>query len=406
MKLFLFHDEEALRWTPFVETRPVGELLFGTRLLRERAARALGAASVAYLGAPHLAGFDEPGAPPHLDAPDAEREDRVFLSVRAAIERPPQPLHPGPATLLVEGRAAGWIVPSGSPAPSPAQLARPEAGEEPAVLLGGQLLGRPWHLMTANAERIAADVQADHPGSDAFQLSDVHVVGEHRVLLGPGAEVEPGVVLDVRSGPVLLAARARVEGPARVTGPFYLGEDSTVLGGSVGTSSIGPVCKVRGEVAHSVFVGYSNKGHDGHVGHALLGRWVNLGAGTINSDLKNTYSSVRLRLPEGEVDTGLMKCGSFLGDHVKTGIGTLLTTGAVIGAATNVFGGRMPPQHVPPFSWGEGDQLVEYQVDRFLATAEIAMHRRGVELSAGMRQVLTGAAERARAQRERGTRAR
>jgi hypothetical protein len=163
---------------------------------------------------------------------------------------------------------------------------------------------------------------------------------------------------------------------------------------------------VRGEVADSVFVGYSNKAHDGHMGHALLGRWVNLGAGTINSDLKNTYSSVRLRLPDGEVDTGLMKCGSFLGDHVKTGIGTLLTTGAVIGAATNVFGGRMPPQYVPPFSWGEGDRLGEYRVDEFLATAEIAMRRRGVELTEGMRHVLTGAAERARTQRDRETRAR
>jgi hypothetical protein len=101
-----------------------------------------------------------------------------------------------------------------------------------------------------------------------------------------------------------------------------------------------------------------------------------------------------------------MKCGSFLGDHVKTGIGTPLTTGAVIGAATNVFGGRMPPPYVPPFSWGEGDQLGEYRVDEFLATAEIAMRRRGVELSDGMRQVLTGAAKRARAQRDPETRAR
>ena len=170
----------------------------------------------------------------------------------------------------------------------------------------------------------------------------------------------------------------------------------------MGVSSIGPVCKVRGEVTDSVLVGYCNKAHDGHLGHAVLGRWVNLGAGTINSDLKNTYSPVRVRLPRGDVDTGLLKVGSFIGDHVKTGIGTLLTTGAVIGAASNLFGGRMPPQCVPAFSWGEGAELGEHQVDKFLATAEIAMRRRGVELSAGMRHVLTAAAERAQIERKAG----
>jgi hypothetical protein len=156
---------------------------------------------------------------------------------------------------------------------------------------------------------------------------------------------------------------------------------------------------VRGEVTDSIFLGFSNKAHDGHIGHAVLGRWVNLGAGTINSDLKNTYSSVRLRLADGDVDTGLLKCGAFIGDHVKTGIGTLLSTGTVIGAGSNLFGGRMPPTSVPAFSWGEGDRLGEHRIDKFFATAEIAMLRRGVELSEGMRHVLGRAAERTKTAR-------
>ena len=187
---------------------------------------------------------------------------------------------------------------------------------------------------------------------------------------------------------------------------YVFGSLLITFGGPVGFSSIGPVCKVRGEIDTSVLVGYCNKAHDGYLGHALLGRWVNLGALTTNSDLKNNYSSVRLRLGTDEIDSGLIKVGAFLGDHVKTGIGTLLNTGAVVGAGSNLFGGRMPPKYVPPFSWGEGDQLEEYRVDKFLATAEIAMRRRGVELSEGMRHVLTGAAERAQAQRDPETRAR
>jgi UDP-N-acetylglucosamine diphosphorylase/glucosamine-1-phosphate N-acetyltransferase len=172
-----------------------------------------------------------------------------------------------------------------------------------------------------------------------------------------------------------------------------------VFGGPVGTSSIGPVCKVRGEVAESVLLGYVNKAHDGHLGHALLGRWVNLGAATINSDLKNNYRPVRVWTPTGEEDTGLTKVGCFLGDHVKTGIGTVLNTGTVVGAGSNVFGGLMPPTVVPAFSWGAGDALTTYRFDKFLETAEAAMARRGQTLTPGVRDILAAAWEATRAER-------
>ena len=140
----------------------------------------------------------------------------------------------------------------------------------------------------------------------------------------------------------------------------FSGRNSIILGGVLSEVSIGPVCKVRGEVECSLILGYSNKGHDGFLGHAYLGRWVNLGAFTTNSDLKNSYGQVRVGGASGPVDTGLMKVGCFLGDHVKTGIGTFLNTGTVIGTGSNVFGGAMPPTYVPPFSWGSGHRLDEY----------------------------------------------
>jgi UDP-N-acetylglucosamine diphosphorylase/glucosamine-1-phosphate N-acetyltransferase len=400
VKLVLFHDDVALDWTPFIETRPVGELWFGASTLRERAQRALGAEIAGYVGAPHLVGFDERDAPPVLASAPAEG-DRILLCARAAVERPAAPLRVqrgALTTLRVGGQTAGWLVPADGPAPSLEDLGRMSVrATGPTVDLGGELLARPWHLMGANAARITSDATACTE-SDS-RPAGTHVIGPHRVILEEGAEIEPGVVLDVRAGPVWLGRGARVEGPSRLTGPLYIGAGSTIFGGPIGLSSIGPVCKVRGEVTDSVLVGYSNKAHDGHLGHAVVGRWVNLGAGTINSDLKNTYSSVRLRLPQGEVDTGLLKVGSFIGDHVKTGIGTLLNTGTVIGAASNLFGGRMPPVYVPPFSWGAGDELGEYELDRFFATAESAMRRRQVELTAGMRQVLRRASERGRNER-------
>jgi len=252
--------------------------------------------------------------------------------------------------------------------------------------LGGVLLEHPWSLVAANAERISRDVAALWPGEG--DADGAIRIGEDLVSLGEGAEIEPGVYADTRGGPVRLEAGVRVEGPARLVGPLYVGRDTKVLGGSVGTSSIGPVCIVRGEVADSVLLGFVNKAHDGYVGHAMLGRWVNLGAFTTNSDLKNNYRPVRVWTPDGDVDTGLLKVGCFLGDHVKTGIGTVLNTGSVVGAGSNVFGGVMPPSVVPPFSWGSGSDLGIHRCDQFLATAERVMGRRRQELTPGVRRIL------------------
>jgi UDP-N-acetylglucosamine diphosphorylase/glucosamine-1-phosphate N-acetyltransferase len=204
--------------------------------------------------------------------------------------------------------------------------------------------------------------------------------------------IEPGVFVDTTDGPVRLSEGVRVHGPARLTGPLFVGPGTRILGGSVGTSTIGPVSLVRGEVADSVFLGYTNKSHDGYIGHALVGRWVNFGAFTTNSDLKNNYGTVSVWAPDGGpdgvIDTGLLKVGCFLGDHVKTGIGTVLNTGTVIGAGSNVFGGLMPPNPVPPLSWGAGASLGAHRLDKFFETAGRAMARRGQGLTPGVRAVL------------------
>ena len=205
--------------------------------------------------------------------------------------------------------------------------------------------------------------------------------------MGEGARIEPGAIFDTTNGPVILAAGARVRSPCRIAGPAYVGPGSTVLGGVLEDVSIGPVCKVRGEVESTVLVGYANKAHNGFLGHSVVGCWVNLGAMTTNSDLKNTYGPVRTRAGGRTMDTGLTKAGSLLGDHVRTGIGTLLNTGTVVGAGSSLFGGGMPPRDVPPFSWGGRRGLAEYDIDRFLVAAARVMARRGVDLTAGMRRL-------------------
>ena len=159
------------------------------------------------------------------------------------------------------------------------------------------------------------------------------------------------------------------------------------MGDRVANCSIGEFSKIRGEISSSIVLGHSNKGHTGFVGHSYLGRWVNLGAGTTTSNLKNTYGTVPLWTPEGVRDTGQQFLGTLFGDHAKTGIGMMLTTGTVLSAGANVYGSSMPPKYVPPFAWGE-EPYQTFTAAKFLAVAERMMQRRDVTMSNRQRRSL------------------
>ena len=185
---------------------------------------------------------------------------------------------------------------------------------------------------------------------------------------------------------VVLEQHVYVQAGTRFEGPVYVGAGTQVLGGSIQSSALGPRCRVRGEIAESVFFGYTNKVHDGFIGHSAIGRWVNLGADTVTSDLKNTYGDVRLQLRGETIETHRQKLGSLIGDHAKTAIGTLLNTGAIVGTGANVFGATRPPKYVPPFAWGtDGETMSE---EGFLTVASRVMPRRGVELTDDVRRML------------------
>jgi len=199
-------------------------------------------------------------------------------------------------------------------------------------------------------------------------------------------------VFDVREGAVVIEQHAYVKSGTRFEGPVYVGPGSDVLGGQVRWCSIGPRCKVRGEISTSVFVGFANKAHEGFVGHSVIGRWVNLGAGSTTSNLKNTYGNVRLQvggeaIGGASIETSRQYLGSLLGDHVKTAIGTMLGTGTVVGAGANVFGDVRPPRYVPPFAWGGAD-AERMDEEGFLVTAERVLARREVQFTEPVKQML------------------
>lgn len=424
---WLLEDSGRKLWSPFAEARPIGELLFGTQLLRERIERAVGRSVEGYVGPAWLTGFIEPSAPSvrASDAPlpapedgsgrlllasrfvpDPDGSDRIRAQLIEAGDRARE--RPDPEALPVIARnepegspvAAGWYVPAGARIPTidnrirlPTEaLIRQRTGNDKSLLrLPGRMLAGPWELMHLNPGQLARDLaRMDGGAGPDARGSGATVLGNHPVTLAGDVSLAPHVVLDAREGPIHLCDAVTIDPFTVVEGPVWVGAHSSLLGGRIARSSIGPVCKIRGEVEASVILGFSNKAHAGYLGHAVVGQWVNLGAGTTNSDLKNTYSSVRIG-PENEwtVDTELLKVGVFLGDHVKTGIGTLLNTGTIVGTGTNLFGGAMPPRWIPPFSWGSGNRLVPFELDRFVEVAGTAMGRRDRELSDSMAELYT-----------------
>jgi UDP-N-acetylglucosamine diphosphorylase/glucosamine-1-phosphate N-acetyltransferase len=184
------------------------------------------------------------------------------------------------------------------------------------------------------------------------------IYNPEKVLIEEGVEVEALAVIDARRGFIHIGKGTIVKAGANLRGPLL----------------IGPECRLGGEVAHSIFKGYSNKAHYGFIGHSYIGEWVNLGAGTTNSNLKNNYGSVKVWSEGKIVDTGQQFLGCYIDDFVKTGIGTLINTGTVIGFGANVIGGQVTPKHIPNFQWSEKEK---YRLDDFLKAAETMMRRRG-----------------------------
>jgi UDP-N-acetylglucosamine diphosphorylase/glucosamine-1-phosphate N-acetyltransferase len=207
-------------------------------------------------------------------------------------------------------------------------------------------------------------------------------VDEGRIRIGRNVRISPGVSIDASSGPVRLEDDVAVMSGATLSGPLHVGPGSTIKMGAriYGETTIGPVCKVGGEVAESVIHGYSNKQHDGFIGHSYLGEWVNIGAGSNTSDMKNNYSTVRVDVGGTTVDSGHLFVGLFVGDHSKSGIGTVFNTGSVLGVCSNIFGADYPPKYMPSFVWGGSRGFVEHELPKAIETARRSMARRGKTL--------------------------
>jgi UDP-N-acetylglucosamine diphosphorylase/glucosamine-1-phosphate N-acetyltransferase len=251
----------------------------------------------------------------------------------------------------------------------------------PSFDAGGVMIDRPWDLVEHNAKALEDD-------SRHWQLHRPTIVSPGPTLIGPAdrfladpsAKVEPLALIDTTKGPVILDKGVVVQAFSRLEGPCYIGAESHVLAGRLKGASIGPQCRIGGEVETSIVHGYSNKAHDGFLGHSYIGEWVNLGAGTQTSDLRNDYGKVPVTIAGKRVDTGLIKVGAFLGDHTKTSINTLFNTGSVCGPfAMLLTAGSLLPKTLPAFSQVLNNEVTERtDLGQMFRTAKVMMGRRGV----------------------------
>jgi len=242
------------------------------------------------------------------------------------------------------------------------------------------VISKLWHLFKLNDEQIENDFNLITIGRDSQKISNTNVVfDESRIFIEQGARVEASI-LNPKDGYIYIGEHAEIMEGSIVRGSLAMCEHSVLKMGAkiYGPTTLGPYSKVGGEVNNSIFIGYSNKAHDGFLGNSVLGEWCNIGADSNNSNLKNNYEQVKLwnYRQERFVSTGEQFCGLFMTDHSKCGINTMFNTGTVVGVSCNIFGADFPRKFIPSFSWGGYHGFDEYKFDKAISTAKRVMARR------------------------------
>jgi UDP-N-acetylglucosamine diphosphorylase / glucose-1-phosphate thymidylyltransferase / UDP-N-acetylgalactosamine diphosphorylase / glucosamine-1-phosphate N-acetyltransferase / galactosamine-1-phosphate N-acetyltransferase len=237
-----------------------------------------------------------------------------------------------------------------------------------------------WDSISESHHQIEEDFLKNFQVRHGKIHHSVIMVIEEKIHCAENTEIKAGVILDASNGPIIIEENVKIDIGALLQGPIVIGKNSTINPGTKlrGNVVIGPRCKIGGEIEDSIIHGFSNKQHDGFLGHSYVGEWVNLGANTNNSDLKNTYGKIKFKFPKIEIPTGEMFIGAMIGDFVRTGISTMLNTGTYIGTGANIFGGDFQKKHISPFCWGD-EEIVHWAP--FLETCNRMKKRRNAIIS-------------------------
>ncbi len=261
--------------------------------------------------------------------------------------------------------------------------------EVETAFLNSKVINYAWDLFSNNGEQINIDLKYHNYSKYANNYDGVFARNSEQVFLGKNVDIHPNCFLDATHGPIILDDNSTIMSQTTIQGPTYIGKNSTIKIGSkiYHETTIGNSCKVGGEVENSIIHGFANKQHDGFLGHSYISEWCNLGAGTNNSDLKNNYDKISVKMNGKNVDTNLQFVGLIMGDHSKTAIGMQFNTGTICGVSANIFGAGFPSRNIPSFSWGGADLLKSYQLEKAKEVAKIVMNRRKIEFSEVYEQI-------------------
>ena len=392
MNLCIFEDRGYRNLLPLTYTRPVSSLRCGILLLQEKVARLYPKARISLFCRDYIAEALKGRNGFGINPATVGKEGALFLNARLLMEE----------TIPVEGKDEIGIA---DDTVVYARLSWENAkGLSPETFLEGKLLKfledkvkvkkvkaklicYPWDLVQCNGGEIVRDFELLVGKKGAVHgkvYEGAYFLNKDQIYIGKGSKIKPCVVLDAEGGPIYIGENVTVFPNSVVEGPAYIGDETKLkINAKIyENTSIGPVCKVGGEVEGSILHAYSNKQHDGFLGHAYIGEWCNLGAGTSNSDLKNNYGTVKVYVDGKMVDSGSMFVGLTMGDHSKAGVNTMFNTGTVVGVCANVFGAGFPPKYIPSFSWGGAGGLTTYEFSKGIEVAKRVMARRNVHLGA------------------------
>ncbi|MFN3467236.1 MAG: putative sugar nucleotidyl transferase, partial [Candidatus Brocadiales bacterium] len=384
----IFEDSGYSGLLPLAYTRPVYRLRCGILDLEEKILRQYPGAVVSLFCRDYLTGVLGGTGRQRINTLDAEAERYLFINGRVLeLEAiPPE----GPEEIGLSGNTLVY-----------ARLGRKQYRElEAGDFLGDKALkkleGLPqkgvsptlisyfWDIVKHNKEEIKKDwervgawLPRPYRGLNGRVYEGVSLLNPGNIFVGSGSRIKPGCVLDAEDGPVFIAEEVLVQPNTTIVGPVYIGRETIVRPSTRlrEGSNIGEYCKVGGEISNSVLHSYSNKQHDGFLGDSYIGSWVNLGAGTTNSNLKNTYGNIRVQFGDRMIDSGETFLGVAMGDHTKVGINSSLSAGGIVGFCCNIIGRYPVPRYVPSFSWC-AERIQTYHLDNALEVARRVMTRR------------------------------
>jgi len=357
---------------PLTFTKPIAHLRCGIFSNAERWQKTNGADKLSYISTDYLIPL----------FPTVTEGSHVFVNGAAicsqALRQQIIDLKPGEKLLLGENIVAANCSLGEFNSSSFSNFTTHNAKEDSCIIINN-----PWDLFAKNDAAIRLDF-ADLDQSKSQSLNNTMGVIGNNIFVEEGFEGNYSII-NTKTGPVYLGKDSKILEGAVIRGPFALNNNAVVKMSAkiYGATTVGPHSKVGGEINNSVITGYSNKGHDGFLGNAVIGEWCNLGADTNNSNLKNNYDEVKLWSYEKQsfTKTGLQFCGLIMGDHSKCGINTMFNTGTVVGVSANIFGAGFPRNYIPSFTWGGTAGFSTYKADKALATMQRVMSRRAVDVT-------------------------